>query len=134
MLLGRKASWFLSQNGGMVQNGAINQLSRLMSVAPECKKPEAALTYEDAKPFNEIPSVSFFQILWRTMKGDPNLVKNKVKFHLFFGGLFKENQTNILRMTVPGVPTTVMIQDPEDVKTLITGDDKNPVSPGSIFS
>jgi len=107
-----------------------------MSVAPECKKPEvgaAALSYEDAKPFNQIPELSFFQILLRGLKGDPNLVKNKAKYHLFFGGVFKEKQTNILRMTIPGVPTMVMIQDPEDVKTLITGDDKNPVEPGFDF-
>ena len=91
-------------------------------------QPRPSLSYEAARPFAQIPTHSFLQLLYAQWRS-PHLKK----YHHLFGSLF-DRYGDIFKFRIPGIPSPlVFIRDPEDIKTLLNGDGKMPIEPGFDF-
>jgi len=84
--------------------------------------------YTTAKAYKDIPGPSFFGMTWMFIK-DPS---KRLKIDSLFKGYF-DMYGPIFGFNIPGLGNRVFIQNPEDAKTLLANDGKNPIEAGFDF-
>jgi len=119
----------LTPGAGLLQKlGLHAQLRRLIATEAVATNNIGELAYEDAKPANSIPTEGFHKVLYMMLKNPEYQMKN----HLMEKFL-AEKHGDIFKLKVLGIPDAIFIRNPEDIRTLMYNDGKNPIEPGFDF-
>ena len=78
-----------------------------------------AADYDLARPYKEMPKITFLSMMWDTIK-DPTV---KLKMDRWIDGFFRTHGP-IYRVWIPGLGDRVFIKDPKDIQTLLVKDGK----------
>ena len=105
--------------------GRLREVTRSVATAQvQSENHEADLEFLSAKSYQAIPKISTLNILWAMIDSRQKTMLDKViKSH-------HDAKGPIFRMSIPGLPDRVFIDDPELLRVLLSKEGKNPVEPG----
>jgi len=104
------------------------QLLTYMNTGPSLLSEPIKTQNGFAKPFKDIPGPSFYGMMWKFLK-DPS---QKKQINIVFKEYF-DIYGPIFSLHIPGLGSRPVIKNPEDAKTLLANDGKNPIEAGFDF-